>query len=380
MRIAEVQAWALSYPLPESAQVTLGVGRTVKRDAVVVRVRTDDGIEGWGEAHHGRAHIAVASIVNDNLAELLKGLDASDVVGLWRRMTRAQMLTQGSGAAAALAISGIDCALWDIRAKAVGWPLCRLLGGAPRPIPAYAGGVALGWEAPDRLVAEAKSLVAQGYCALKLRLGDRIDRDIARARAVREAVGRDVTLMADANSLYEARDAARAADALAELDFAWLEEPFMPLERGRMADLAAYARLPLAAGENLFTRQEFANLVADEAARIIQPDISKVGGLTEGMRIAALSLAAGLPIHPHASMTGLNAAVTLHFLCAIENGGFLEADASKTNPLRDELVAGAPLLSQEGTLTPGEAPGLGVEVEMNFVRAHPPIPGSAYRT
>ncbi|MBO0903750.1 mandelate racemase/muconate lactonizing enzyme family protein [Jiella sp. MQZ13P-4] len=380
MRIAAVEAFALSYPLPEAAQVTLGVGRTIKRDAVVVRVRTEDGIEGFGEAHHGRAHIAVASIVNDNLAAMLKGADACDTMGLWRRMARAQMLTQGSGAAAALAMSGIDCALWDIRAKAAGWPLCRLLGGAPRPVAAYAGGVALGWETPDRLVEEARGLVARGYRALKLRIGDRIDRDIARAGAVREAVGTDVTLMADANSLYAPGDAARAADALADLGFAWLEEPFMPLERRRMADLAARARLPLAAGENLFARQEFAALIADGATDVIQPDLSKVGGVTEATRIAALALAAGLPVHPHASMTGLNAAASLHFLCAIENGGFLEADASRINPLRDELVRGAPVLSREGTMTPGEAPGLGVEVDMDFVRAHPPIPGSAYRT
>ena len=377
--IADVEAWAVSYPLPLDAQVTLGVGKTIKRDAVVVRVRTRDGIVGWGEAHHGRAHSVIAAMVNDCLADLLAGEDAADVVGLWQKMVRAQVLTQGSGTAALLAISGIDMALWDIRAKAVGWPLYRLLGGAARPVPAYAGGIALGWDAPEANAQEAQHFVKLGYRAMKLRIGQGVDADVTRLRAVREAVGDDVALMCDVNSLYSLGDVRRIMPVLEELNLRWFEEPFMPQEDRQYKEAKSMGRTPLAAGENLFTRQEFGRLVAMGNVTIIQPDLSKVGGFTEGLRIAAMVLGAGLELHPHASMTGINAAASLHFLSAIEGGGYLEADASKLNPLRDELVTGAPRITADGTMRATDTPGLGIEVNEDFIRAHPPILGSAYR-
>ena len=138
-RIREVRAYPTSFPLPVENQVTLGVGRTIKRDAVVVKVITDEGIVGWGESHHGRAHTSIATLVNDGLAPLIVGMDAADVVGVWGRIYRGQLASHGMGAAAAMAMSGIDMALWDIRGKAVGWPLYRLLGGAAKSAPAYAG-------------------------------------------------------------------------------------------------------------------------------------------------------------------------------------------------------------------------------------------------
>ncbi|MGR3376774.1 mandelate racemase/muconate lactonizing enzyme family protein [Salipiger abyssi] len=379
LRIADVTAYAVSVPLPEHAQVRLGVGRTIKRDAVVVGVRSTDGLTGWGEAHHGRAPTAIAAMVNDSLAEGLVGQDGSDVVALNRHMARALQLTQGSSGAAALAISGIDMALWDLRARAVGWPLCRLLGGAPKLVPAYAGGVALGWDAPEALAEEARGLVAQGFRAVKQRIGDSVERDVARLSALRTALGPDVAILSDANSLYSPRDALRMMPHLSELDIRWLEEPFMPQEQRRYADAAVYATVPLAAGENLFTRQEFAQLIAAGAVTEIQPDLSKAGGITEGLRIAGMALANGLDIHPHASMTALNAAATLHFLSAIEGGGWLEADVSVYNPLRDDLVRGAPQIGSDGCVRAAETPGLGVEVNQDFLREHPPIPGSAYR-
>lgn len=378
LRIAEVKAFPISVPLPEHAQVTLGVGRTIKRDAVVTRIRTEDGLTGWGEAHHGRAHTAIAAMINDALAQNIQGLDASDVVGLNARMARALQLTQGSSGAAALAISGVDMALWDVRARAVGLPLCRMLGGAPKAVPAYAGGVALGWDDPAALVQEAEVLVAKGYRAIKQRIGDTVERDLARLEALRAAFGDKVEILADANSLYTPWDVRRILPRLAELDIRWLEEPFMPQETRRYQDAAAYARVPLAAGENLFTRQDFVALIAAGAVTEIQPDFSKVGGITEGLRISALALAHGLDVHPHASMTALNAAATLHILCAIEGGGYLEADVSKLNPLRDDLACGQSQISSDGTFVPSEKPGLGIEVDEDFIRDHPPILGSAY--
>jgi L-alanine-DL-glutamate epimerase-like enolase superfamily enzyme len=123
VKITGVEAFPVSVPLPPERQVTLGIGRQVKRDTVVVKVTTDDGLVGWGESHHGRAHIAIATLVNTTLRELVLGAEATDCVGVWARIYKFQLGSHGMGAATAMAMSGIDAALWDIRGKAVGWPV-----------------------------------------------------------------------------------------------------------------------------------------------------------------------------------------------------------------------------------------------------------------
>ncbi len=155
-------------------------------------VETDEGIVGWGEAHHGRCPGAVSRVVDTTLRDLVLGKDAFDVVGIWAYVYKMQLASHGVGAAASMALSGLDCALWDIRAQAAGWPLYRLLGGANKPIKAYAGGISLGWQPADMLADEALGLVGIGYRALKLRMGDTPARDIERVQAVRRAVGTDV--------------------------------------------------------------------------------------------------------------------------------------------------------------------------------------------
>ena len=139
LKIADITAIPTSFPLPKEGSVRLGIGRAVKRDAVIVRVRTESGLVGWGESHAGRAPGAVAALVNTTLRTLVLGMDATDVVGVWNRIYSRQLASHGMGAGCSLAMSGLDMALWDIRGKAVGWPLYKLLGGAQRSIPAYAG-------------------------------------------------------------------------------------------------------------------------------------------------------------------------------------------------------------------------------------------------
>lgn len=173
MKITAVIPKPISYRVPEGKNVTLGIGRAVKRDAVLVKVETDEGIVGWGEAHHGRCPGAIAKLIETTLSELVVGMDALDVSAVWHKVYRMQLASHGMGAAAALALSGLDIALWDIRGKAAGWPLCQMLGGASKPVKAYAGGISLGWQAPESLAEEAMSYVEQGYRALKLRVGDR---------------------------------------------------------------------------------------------------------------------------------------------------------------------------------------------------------------
>ena len=378
MKIVELRASPTSFPLPPEASVTLGIGRAVKRDAVVVKVTTDDGLVGWGEAHHGRAPGAVAHLINTTLRQLVLGMEAADVVGVWQRVYTRQLASHGMGAGASIALSGIDMALWDIRAKAAGWPLYRLLGGAARPIPAYAGGVSLGYAEPAKLVDEARALVVQGYRALKLRVGDTPERDLERVAAVRRAFGDRLVILTDANTGYTVADARRAMPGLEAHGVGWLEEPFPAHDHRSYALAVTFAKVPLAAGENHYTRFEFTRLIEDRAITILQPDVAKTGGITEALRIAALASAWKLPIHPHTSMTGLSMAASVHFLAAIDNGGYFEADVSTGNLFRDRLTSTPYTLDANGCVGPLEKPGLGVEVDEDFLRKHPVIDGPSY--
>jgi D-galactarolactone cycloisomerase len=345
----------------------------------LVRVETDDGIIGWGEAHHGRCPGAVSKFVDTTMSELAVGMDAFDVTGVWARVYRMQLASHGLGAAAAMGLSGLDLALWDIRAKVAGWPLYRLLGGRSKPIKAYAGGIALGWQEPPQLVEEARKLVEQGYRALKLRLGDTPERDLARVRAVRAGLGPEIDILTDANTNYTLSDVRKVMGGLEECSVGWLEEPFPPHERQSYRAAAKLGRVALAAGENHFTRFEFQTLAEDGDVTIWQPDLSKCGGLTEGMRIAAMSSARGISINPHTSATAINMAVTAHFLCAVDNPGYFEADVTAFNPFRDELNNSPPYaLDADGCVLPLENSGIGIDPDEAFLARFPLIDGPCY--
>ena len=378
LRIKQVRAHPVSFAIPERHQVGLGIGRAVKRDAVIVQVETDGGITGWGEAHAARAPTAIAELINTTLASLVVGLDAGDTVEVWERVYRRQLASHGAGAAAVIGLSGIDLALWDIKGKLADKPVCTLLGAPPRPIEAYAGGISLGFGPADELAEEAAGFVAQGFRAVKLRLGDHPERDLARVRAVRARLGNDVEILTDANTNYTFEDYEAVADGLVECRVGWLEEPFPP-HAFREYRKARRDDLPLAAGENHYTRFDFERAAEDGSLAVWQPDLSKTGGLTEGLRIAALAAEHGIRIHPHTSLTALNMAASLHFLAVIDNGGYFEADTSAWNPLRDAFAAGSLSAEQPAHFhAPADKPGLGVEFDPAVLADFPVIIGAGY--
>jgi D-galactarolactone cycloisomerase len=378
MKIADIKAYPTSFPVAPQDRVALGIGTAVKRDAVVVKVTTDEGITGWGEAHHGRAHTAVAKLIETTLRQLVLGMDALATTEVWEKLYRAQLASHGMGAGACLAISGIDMALWDIKGKALKQPLYRLLGGASKPIPAYAGGVSLGYQPEGALVAEARKSLDQGYKAIKLRVGDTPKNDVQRLKAVRKAFGDELVILTDANIGYSLEDVRRVMPVLDEIRAGWLEEPFPAHDYRTYREAKLLGRTPLAAGENHYTRFEFNRVIEDGVITILQPDLSKCGGITEALRIAALASSWKLPIHPHSSMTGLNHAATIHFLAAIGNGGYFEGDVSKSNLFRDELVENPGVVDREGNVRPLDQPGLGLEVNETFLAKHPAIEGPGY--
>ena len=379
MRIADLRAVPISFPVPAGKSVRLGIGRSVKRDAVLVRVETDEGHVGWGEAHHGRCPGAIAKLLDTTMRELVVGLDANDVTGVWAHVYKMQMASHGMGAAAAMALSGLDMALWDLRCQSAGWPLYRLLGGAAKPIKAYAGGIALGWQEPALLAEEALGHIATGYRAIKLRVGDTAAKDIARVRAVRKAVGDEIDILVDANTNYSLDDVRKVMPAYEEAAVGWLEEPFPPQDRRAYATAASMGRVPLAAGENHFTRYEFATLIEDGHVQFMQPDLSKTGGLTEALRIAAMASAQKLTVNPHTSATAINMATTIHFLCGVDNPGYFEGDVTSLNPFRDHLADKAPYaLDDNGCVTAYDGVGIGLVIDLDFIADHPLIDGPCY--
>jgi D-galactarolactone cycloisomerase len=375
LQIADIKAFPVSFPVKNP--VTLGIGRAVKRDGVIVKVTTRGGLVGWGEAHHGRCPGAMAKLIDTTLKQLAVGMDASDVVGVWSRIYKMQLASHGMGTASAMAMSGIDIALWDIRAKAAGWPLYKLLGGKSREIPAYAGGISLGFQEPAKLIEEIRVLVGKGYKAVKLRAGDTPANDIMRVEAVRKAYP-DLVILVDGNCNQTVDDVREIMPALEAARVRWLEEPFPPHDHRSYAQAKAFGRVPLAAGENHFTRFEFTRLIEDGSITILQPDLSKTGGITEGLRIAAMASAWKLQINPHTLLTGINMAASTHLLASIDNGGYFEADVAVENPFRDELCTPAMAVDANGNVKPHEGPGLGVEVDEKFLHKYPLIEGPSY--
>ena len=378
LTITGIKAYATSFPLPPGGNVRLGIGRAVKKDAVVVKVTTAGGIVGWGESHHARAPSTIAKLIETTLSMLVMGEDASNVQGVWNKIYGKQLASHGLGAGTAMAMSGIDMALWDIRGKATGWPLYKLLGGVSKPIAAYAGGISLGFQPPDELVAEARLHVAAGYKAVKLRLGDNPKDDIARVAAIRKAFGDDLVILTDANIGYTVADARAVMPGLDAHGVAWLEEPFPAHDYRSYREAKTFGRVPLAAGENHYTRFEFSRLIDEGIVTILQPDLSKTGGVTETMKIAAMASAHKLPVHPHTSMTGLNMAASIHVLAALDHPGYFEGDVSKNNLFRDVMVNQPYKVDAAGFVRPLEGPGLGLEVDEEFLIKHPVIEGPSY--
>ena len=248
--------------------------------------------------------------------------------------------------------AGIDIALWDLHARRLGEPLWRLLGGASPRIPVYASG--LNPTEPERLAAEKR---AQGYRAFKLKVGFGRDRDRGNLQALREVVG-DLPLMVDANQAWTPENAPALAEGLSEFRLGWLEEPMRAdCPWNEWKALAERCPIGLAAGENIAGQAAFASAVGSGALAVVQPDLAKWGGFTGSLPVARDVLRRGLRFCPHYLGSGIGLLASAHFLAAAGGDGLLEVDANP-NPLRT-LTCGPLERVIEGSVTLGEAPGLG---------------------
>ena len=375
-KIAKIEASAHSRPF-EGGVLRNALGANVKRDFVLVKVTADDGAVGYGEAHHGQNPTAVAEVVRNGIGALLVGEDPFDTEGIWQRVRYQQIQTHGLGAGSVIALSGIDIALWDLKGKLLGQPVYRLLGGARKRIRAYVGGLTLGFQPPDALAAEVGKFVDRGYTAVKLRVGDIPKRDAERVARVRREFGDGLDVAVDAQTRYTAADLAEVIAYCEDQRVYWLEEPFPPDAAGAYRDLKERIRVPVAAGENHYTRQEFRGLFEARAIDVAQADCTKAGGLSEVKKIMDMAAAWHLRAAPHTSHSMLSAAANVHLLCALGNALVYEADEAPVNPFRTHLARN-PLEVRDGHIEPHDGPGLGLDVDEAMLAGYPAVPGPCY--
>jgi L-alanine-DL-glutamate epimerase-like enolase superfamily enzyme len=345
---------------------------------VLVKVVTDEGTVGWGEAHHAQAPSTIAAFVNDALGPSLIGQDPQAIEVLWDRVYQRFISTHGPGAAAVIGLSGVDLALWDIKGKELGQPVWRLLGGQKRRVPAYAGGISLGFQPVDELAREIEALMEQGYRMVKLRVGDSLERDLMRVDGIRRRFGPELALAADAGTRFHSRDLAGIVEICEAGRLTWLEEPFPPDNLPGYRRLQEVMAIPLAAGENHFTRHELRTLISESIVQYVQADCCKAGGISELMKIGALASTWHLAVAPHTSASVLSTAASLAVLSALPNGTWYEADVSRVNAFRDELGIGAPTVV-DGYIEASDRPGLGVEIDESVIDRYPVILGSSYQ-
>lgn len=380
MLIERVDTYTLRAGLGEGGFYS-SQGRFDARTSLLVRITTNDGLTGWGEAGVSMPVDHVATYIHDIAAPRILGRDASATEPIWHDLY-AFSRDFGRGATPIDALSGIDIALWDIRGRAAKAPIHALMGGAFRTaVRAYATGLYYSADLIDRgrddegLIREqVAEYTARGFSAIKGKIGLlSVSEDARRMEVARDAAGDDALLMTDANHGYNRNTALEMGRVLEALGFHWYEEPVVPEDVEGAADLCRRLDIPIAAGECEYTRHGMQRLLAAGAADILQPDLAACGGLSEGQKIAVLASAWHTPVCPHVWGTGVAIAAALQFAATLpptphtaiprapENEPLFEYDCSP-NPLRDELVAGGfPL--ETGTLAVPDGPGLGIEID-----------------
>ncbi len=318
----------------------------------IVKIETDAGITGIGLG--GTGLIEQATI--EHLTPELIGEDPIDVERLWHRMWVPKLV--GRRGLTTRAISAIDIGLWDIRAKVAGLPLYKLLGGYRDRVPTYiAGGYYEEGKGLRELQEEMVESVEMGARAIKMKVGGvPIREDVARVRAVREAIGPDVKLLIDANCAYRYYEAIQFARRVEEYDIFWFEEPVAPDDYDGHRKIAEATAIPIATGENEYTRYGFRDLIAHNAAAILNADAKVLGGVTEFMKVAALAQAHDLDVAPHGSQD-----IHVHLVAAIANGLILEYYRDSVDPMWGRMFQQTLRVNDDGTVSPPNVPGIGAE-------------------
>ncbi|MGD8563434.1 MAG: mandelate racemase/muconate lactonizing enzyme family protein [Desulfarculaceae bacterium] len=359
MKISKMQIIPLSVPLDRPFR---GGRQELKEriNPVVVRLFADDGLDAFGVAfawNDKRVNSLVASI--SDLEDLVIGHDVSRPAELWDKLYGATR-HMGHTGYAIYAMAAIDTAIWGLRAKSLDMPLAQLLGQVRDKVPAYASHMLFRSWSMDQLQKDASLLVEQGFKAVKMNMGDKeFDVEIERLKAVREAVGKDVKIMVDANWAWDTSEAINIGRKIEPYDVYWLEDPLASDDSSQLATVAAALDVRIAIGETSCTKYGFRQLVAKNSGDIFLIDLQRAGGIMEWMKIAGLAQAWNIPVTSH-----LFHEFSIHLLAATSNAKFLEY-----MPWYDKIYQ-EPTQVKDGFVQVPAAPGLGVELDENALKKY----------
>ncbi len=360
-KITNVETISIEIPYDHGGPPAGWGGRAWnKLSILIVKVETEDGYTGWGEAFSYNCRPAVKAVVETMIAPVVLGMDSGDIAGISRDMQQKLHLF-GRYGLTIFGLSGLDIALWDIAGKRAGLPLHRMLGGAAREqISGYAS--LLKYRDPDLVLGKVREARAQGYTAIKIH-----ETEVPEVRAAREGAGAGVPLMVDTNCPWTPEQARLMAVQLREFDLHWLEEPIFPPEDFvSLARLGRESGISIAAGENACTAFEFRQMFEAGAVQYAQPSVTKVGGITEMRKIAALAEAAGVALMPHSPYFGPGFLATVQFAaaqpvaCLLERF-FCDLEASLYGNLIDTV---------SGEFIVPEGPGLGCEPDPDVLKEY----------
>lgn len=357
MEITDVRTVKLGAEMErpiQNARATMEV-----RASAFVLVETDVGLTGIGEGY-GPNPAVVETVVEEILRPVLLGEDPLDIEHLWQRMVTDGGYFDQKGHVIA-AISGVDLALWDLAGKYHDAPVYELLGGATRDDPsvrAYAND--LYWDDPETMADRVAEYADRGFQGVKIHIGRSREADERRVRAITDRV-EECALMVDANCGYDEAEAVQVGDMLESYDVHWYEEPVRPHAHDAYSALAAELRVPIAGGENEYTKWGFRQLLQPTPVDQLLPNVTRCGGLTEARKIVALAETFGVGVSPHSFSTGVNLAASLHLLGCSPACEWIEWDVTPY-PLIDELLVSDVDVDADGYVAPPSDPGLGVEL------------------
>jgi L-alanine-DL-glutamate epimerase-like enolase superfamily enzyme len=368
MKITNVQAIVLK--LPDISSAADGT-----QDDLIIVVETDEGITGYGEVdtapYVGKAVVEAYMSHGTcyGLREVVVGADPFDHEQIWNDMW-AKTYYYGRSGPVMHVMSGIDMALWDIMGKATGKPVHKLLGGSyTDKVRPYAS--ALMPDSKDEVKKMVEAYASQGFTAIKFGwgpLGYDVHLDIELVKAARKAAGDKVELMIDIGKRYRLKQAMYVAKALEELHVYWLEEPLPAEDLEGYKKLVESTTLRIATGEEESGRRAFGRLIQETHIDVVQPDISRCGGLTEAKKIAMLAEDANILCVPHAFKTGVLVAASIQLIAALPHAPFLEFSVTASG-IRKEILVN-PFVQKDGFVDVPQTPGLGIELNMEAIRKY----------
>jgi L-alanine-DL-glutamate epimerase-like enolase superfamily enzyme len=347
MRVTDVRTHWFSVPL--ETPIGTAIHRIDTISGIAVFLDTETGVSGeallWCLEDR---RLPVLEAMVKSLAPVVVGRDASEINGIWADMWR-DINFFGHKGVTLFGIAAVDMALWDIAGKARDEPVHRLLGTTRDRIRAYHSGGLWVSMTTDELVTQAKSYVADGFRAMKMRFGKpTVAEDIERLAAVREAIGPDIDLMADANQGFSVSRAIRQGRAAERYNLVWFEEPVQAYDLEGSARVAAEIDTPIASGETEYARYGFRDMLERKSADVLMPDLERVGGISEYIRVANMAAAFDVPVSPH-----LYTEHAAQLCAALANTNYAEYMPWFAPLYREELVF------EDGDLVVPDRPGLG---------------------